>query len=76
MSEIAKFIFGFKRFQKDYFCADSTVFENLREEQKPRALLIGCSDSRVDPALLTSQGALFESSSLVRGQRSALRRHR
>jgi carbonic anhydrase len=61
MSDIAKFIFGFKRFQKDFFCADSTVFENLREEQKPRALLIGCSDSRVDPALLTgcAPGELF-----------------
>ncbi|MBU1229499.1 MAG: carbonic anhydrase [Proteobacteria bacterium] len=61
MSDITKFIFGFKRFQKDYFCDDSSVFENLKEEQKPRALLIGCSDSRVDPATLMgcAPGDLF-----------------
>ncbi|QAZ66144.1 carbonic anhydrase [Solidesulfovibrio carbinolicus] len=61
MSDIARFIFGFKRFQKEYFCADSKVFEGLRVEQKPRALLIGCSDSRVDPSLLTdcAPGELF-----------------
>lgn len=61
MSDIEKFIFGFRQFQKEYFCADSTVFEDLREAQKPRALLIGCSDSRVDPSLLTgcAPGDLF-----------------
>jgi carbonic anhydrase len=61
MSEIAKFIFGFKLFQKNYFCDDSSVFDTLKEEQKPRALLIGCSDSRVDPATLTgcAPGELF-----------------
>jgi carbonic anhydrase len=61
MRDIAKFIYGFKRFQNSYFCGDAEVFERLRSGQNPRALVIGCSDSRVDPAIVMdcSPGDLF-----------------
>ncbi|MGE4553445.1 MAG: carbonic anhydrase [Desulfovibrionaceae bacterium] len=50
---IAKFITGFKRFQENYFCADPRLFGELRTGQRPKVLMIACSDSRVDPAILT-----------------------
>lgn len=53
MKEIEKFITGFKRFQENYFNADSALFEELKKRQQPKAVLIGCCDSRVDPAILT-----------------------
>lgn len=61
MRDIAKFINGFKAFQDNYFCGDEEVFQRLRSGQNPRALLIACSDSRVDPAILTNSapGDLF-----------------
>jgi carbonic anhydrase len=61
MRDIAKFIHGFKRFQDSYFCGGADEFERLRSGQNPRALVIGCSDSRVDPAILMdcAPGDLF-----------------
>lgn len=61
MKDIEHFINGFRVFQKDYFGADPSHFEPLKKEQNPSTMLIGCSDSRVDPAILTnsSPGDLF-----------------
>ena len=61
MEDIAKLIDGFKQFQERYFGEESSLFAALKREQKPKTLLIGCSDSRVDPALLTGcdPGELF-----------------
>jgi len=61
MKDIAHFIAGFKRFQKQYFDPHEQRFAPLQQGQKPKVLLIGCSDSRVDPALLTgcAPGELF-----------------
>lgn len=53
MDDISHFIAGFKRFHEKYFSADSKLFDQLREGQRPKALIVACSDSRVDPALLT-----------------------
>jgi len=61
MDDIKKLIKGFKRFHKSYFKSDDMLFNQLRYGQKPKVLLIGCSDSRVDPAILTDSrpGDLF-----------------
>lgn len=52
MHDLERFITGFQRFQQQYFKAQPGLFRDLRGGQHPRTLLIGCSDSRVDPALL------------------------
>lgn len=56
MHDIAAFLSGFRQFQKDYFCLDGELFEQLRRGQTPKAMVVACSDSRVDPALLTGSG--------------------
>jgi len=52
MKDIARFLSGFKMFQRTYFCEDSQLFSHLNQAQNPKVLVIACSDSRVDPALL------------------------
>lgn len=61
MQDIEKFIAGFRRFQQKYFASSEPLFRKLKEGQAPTTLLIGCSDSRVDPALLTdcNPGEIF-----------------
>jgi carbonic anhydrase len=44
---------GFKRFRDNYFAKNRPLFDNLAQQgQTPNVLLIGCSDSRVDPAII------------------------
>lgn len=52
MQDIEKFIRGFGRFQQQYL-SEPTALDSLRSGQHPGTLVIGCCDSRVDPALLT-----------------------
>lgn len=61
MKDIERFVSGFRSFQKEYFGSHGSHFEQLRRSQSPRTMLIGCSDSRVDPATLTRSrpGDLF-----------------
>ena len=61
MQDLKKLIKGFKRFQQAYFKSDDVLFDQLRHGQTPKVLLVGCSDSRVDPAILTDcrPGDLF-----------------
>lgn len=48
---------GIKGFQKRYYKLDPERMKDLSEQgQNPKVLLIACSDSRVDPALLTGAG--------------------
>lgn len=49
---IQQFIEGFQRFQIKYFSGEEPLFDKLNQGQNPSTLLIGCCDSRVDPALL------------------------
>ncbi len=60
MQDIEKFVRGFCRFQQQYL-GEQAVFDSLREGQRPGTLVIGCCDSRVDPALLTGSdpGEIF-----------------
>ena len=53
MEELEKFVNGFSLFQQQYFSEPQTLYDSLRDGQRPTTLLIGCCDSRVDPMLLT-----------------------
>jgi len=53
---------GHARFRSEYFSGEAAFLQSLaRDGQRPSALYIGCSDSRVIPELLTSSspGELF-----------------
>ena len=56
-----KLIKGLREFKSNYFCQHQQLFEQLSHGQKPRVLFITCSDSRVDPNLITQAqlGDLF-----------------
>jgi carbonic anhydrase len=43
---------GYKRFYHKYFDKKPQIYDNLKRAQAPKTLVIACSDSRVDPAIL------------------------
>ncbi len=47
MEELEKFVNGFSLFQQQYFSEPQTLYDSLRDGQRPSTLLIGCCDSRV-----------------------------
>lgn len=61
MPEIAQFIDGFGRFRRRFFAGEASVYSRLREGQSPSTLIVACSDSRVDPAIVldADPGDLF-----------------
>ncbi|MGB5063911.1 MAG: carbonic anhydrase, partial [Candidatus Competibacter sp.] len=62
MSDIHELLKGFQRFRVKSFEPNRELFNRLAMQgQTPGTLLIGCSDSRVDPAILTDSapGDLF-----------------
>ena len=59
---VKNLIAGFFDFKKNFFGTTNTFYENfVKYGQKPKFLVISCSDSRVDPAILfkTGPGDLF-----------------
>jgi len=58
---IKKIIDGLNDFQDNYFTAHRELFEHLSLGQNPEVLFITCSDSRIDPFLITQSqpGDLF-----------------
>lgn len=56
-----KLIEGIHQFQQTIFGSQKRLFERLAHGQQPLALFITCSDSRIDPSLLTQTepGELF-----------------
>ena len=52
---------GLSEFHTNYFCTHQEMFERLSQSQTPEMLFITCSDSRIDPNLLTQTqpGELF-----------------
>lgn len=60
--EIIKLIAGYQHFHQQHFQQEDTEFRRLaRDGQSPRVAMIACSDSRVDPSLVTDSklGELF-----------------
>lgn len=61
--EIRRLIVGFRRFRDKYFANEHPLYQRLTTGvgQTPKTLVIACSDSRVDPAIITSAspGELF-----------------
>jgi carbonic anhydrase len=56
-----KLLKGVHQFQTTYFSTHREMFEQLSQGQHPRILFITCSDSRIDPNLITQTepGELF-----------------
>ena len=56
-----RLVHGIQKFQRGSFIRDQKLFETLVDGQNPLALLITCSDSRIDPNRLTQTkpGELF-----------------
>lgn len=52
---------GLRKFSEEVFPSQKPLFEHLSQGQKPHTLLITCSDSRIDPNLVTQTqpGELF-----------------
>ncbi len=62
MSSPKQLIAGFRRFRELHFAGDSVQFQDLAQfGQSPKALVVACCDSRVDPALVLdcAPGDLF-----------------
>ncbi|OJW48089.1 MAG: hypothetical protein BGO67_03415 [Alphaproteobacteria bacterium 41-28] len=60
--DILTLIEGYQTFREHYFDKENTAFADLvREGQRPKILMIACSDSRVDPAIVMNcqPGDLF-----------------
>ncbi len=60
--EIKHLIEGNQRFRKKFFTADTTLFNELvTQGQRPKTMIVACSDSRVDPAMIfdCQPGELF-----------------
>ena len=54
---LARLAQGFERFRAAYFETDRTLYDELVwEGQNPRVLVVGCSDSRADPQMITDAG--------------------
>jgi len=61
-TEILRLMVGFRKFRDKYFANEHPLYQRLSSSgQGPKTLIIGCSDSRVDPAIITSAspGELF-----------------
>lgn len=53
LKEIEMLVHGYETFRDSYFNGDNGLYEKLvAEGQKPKILMIACSDSRVDPAIV------------------------
>jgi carbonic anhydrase len=58
---ITKLTQGYRRFREDRWPSEKAEYEQLAKGQKPHTLIVACSDSRADPALIfdTAPGELF-----------------
>jgi carbonic anhydrase len=55
--EIVRLMSGFRQFREKFYSGENSTYSKLSNNwQGPKTLIIGCSDSRVDPAILASAG--------------------
>jgi len=56
-----KVLEGLLKFQQEVFAQKRELFHTLSKQQTPNVLFVTCSDSRIDPSLLTQTepGDLF-----------------
>lgn len=62
MNHIEKLVEGFKRFHSHNYEENCALFDRLSKQgQSPKTIVVGCCDSRVDPAIVTDcdPGDLF-----------------
>jgi carbonic anhydrase len=62
MSENLQYVLnGYQEFRQKYFAGGDDLYLELKKGQKPKVLVIACSDSRVDPAIILNckPGDLF-----------------
>jgi len=62
MADIDKLLEGFKRFRHNIYDENPGLFDRLTKQgQTPKTIVVGCCDSRVDPAIVTDcdPGDLF-----------------
>jgi carbonic anhydrase len=52
--DMLRLMVGFRKFREKYFLPEDSIYSQLAIRQTPKTLIIGCSDSRVDPAIITS----------------------
>lgn len=53
MKDPGELVAGFARFRRRFFDGQRTLYQRLARGQSPRIMIVGCCDSRVDPALIT-----------------------
>lgn len=60
-SDLNKLVHGYRKFRENVFEQRRALFESLATGQQPQILFITCSDSRIDPIMLTQTvpGELF-----------------
>lgn len=61
MTMFADMVEGYHRFRKDGWANQRERWDELRDGQSPRVMIIACSDSRVDPSQIfdTNPGEIF-----------------
>src|SRR3546814_4145780 len=61
MSVFDELIDGYRRFHGGAYLAQKARYDSLRTSQSPKTMIISCSDSRVDPAMIfdTGPGEIF-----------------
>ena len=61
ISATDRLLAGFRGFRAHYYDRRPELFKALKKGQNPEVMMIACSDSRIDPALLTQSepGELF-----------------
>ena len=56
MTPRERLIGGYQRFRCDAYALQAAAYRELAEGQRPATMIVGCSDSRVDPATIFSAG--------------------